>query len=275
MRRIFLRWDRLSVLSLFLGLCARPLFGHDTWILPQRARVAPGTELSLDLTSGMAFPANEVAVKPDRLARASIRLGGKATDLPQGSAAKDSLRIKARVLEPGIAALWVESKPRTLELKPKEVREYLDEIGAWDSIGKKWEAEGSGRWRETYVKHAKTFVRVGEPSGDSSWSEPVGMRLEIVPEKDPTLLVSGSDLPVRVLMDGKPLSDFPLGFVAAGQKTGSFQKTDEKGRAQISFNRQGWWLLRATLLTKSSQPDTDWESHFATLTVFVAGQGRE
>jgi len=223
----------------------------------------------------MAFPANEVAVKPDRLARASIRLGGKATDLPQGSAAKDSLRIKARVLEPGIAALWVESKPRTLELKPKEVREYLDEIGAWDSIGKKWEAEGSGRWRETYVKHAKTFVRVGEPSGDSSWSEPVGMRLEIVPEKDPTLLVSGSDLPVRVLMDGKPLSDFPLGFVAAGQKTGSFQKTDEKGRAQISFNRQGWWLLRATLLTKSSQPDTDWESHFATLTVFVAGQGRE
>jgi len=42
------------------------------------------------------------------------------------------------------------------------------------------------RWREQYRKHAKAFLRVGEALGaPSSWREPVGLELEIVPEGDP------------------------------------------------------------------------------------------
>jgi hypothetical protein len=218
----------------------------------------------------MAFPANEVAIKPDRLARASLRLARRVSDLPPGSAGKGSLRIQTPVSQPGVVTIWIESKPRTLELKPKEVHEYLDEIGAWESIGKKWEAEGSGRWSETYTKHAKTFVRVGEPAGDTSWSERVAMKLEIVPEKDPTLLATGDEFPVRLSLDGKPLARFPLGFVAEGQKTGAFRQTDEAGRAKIALDRPGWWLIRATRLAQTA--NGEWESDFTTLTVFVANR---
>jgi uncharacterized GH25 family protein len=48
------------------------------------------------------------------------------------------------------------------------------------------------RWRETYVKLAKTFVRVGQPTADQSWREPVGLALEIVPLADPSTLLVGS-----------------------------------------------------------------------------------
>jgi uncharacterized GH25 family protein len=48
------------------------------------------------------------------------------------------------------------------------------------------------------VKLAKTFVRVGQPTADQSWREPVGLALEIVPLADPTTLLVGSELSVRV-----------------------------------------------------------------------------
>jgi len=259
---------RFGVAVASLALTATVL-AHDTWILPERARVKPGEEISLDLTSGMAFPANEVAVKPDWLARASLRLAGRLSDLRAGTPGKTALQIRTLLRRPGIATVWIESKPRALELTPAQVREYLEEIGAWGTIGKKWEAEGSSRWRETYTKHAKSFVWVGDPAGDDSWREPVGMAFEIVPEKDPTAILNGEELSVRLLNDGKPLSDFPVGLLAASQKSGLLQRTDAEGRMRARLDRTGWWLVRATLLERSSPPRTDWQSRFTTLTVFV------
>lgn len=98
---------------------------------------------------------------------------------------------------------------------------------------------------------------------------PVGMELEIVPEKDPTRLRSEEELPVRLLKDGKPVPDQAVGLVAAGAKTGSLTKTDADGRVRLRLDRAGWWLIRATLLERSSESDLDWRSHFTTLTVLV------
>ena len=251
-------------------LLAARLPAHDTWILPNRPGVAPGRQVTFDLTSGMAFPANEVGVKPDRLARASARLGEAVTDLGREVGGKKALRLKARFPQPGIAAVWIESKPRALELKPAEVKEYLEEIGAWDSVGRRWESGGSGRWRESYTKHAKTYVRVGRPDRDDSWARPVGMELELVPESDPTHLAAGEELRVRLLKNGEPLPDVAVGLLAANAKSGTLSRTDSEGRVRLRFDRGGWWLVRATVLEPSSKPDLDWESHFATLTLFVA-----
>jgi uncharacterized GH25 family protein len=249
-------------------LLAGSLHAHDTWVLPNRPGVNPGKPVTFDLTSGMAFPANEVGVKPDRLARASARLGEAVTDLAREVSGKKALRLKARFPQSGIAAVWIESKPRALELKPAEVKEYLEEIGAWDSIGRKWE-QGKGRWRESYTKHATTYVRVGRPDRDDSWARPVGMDLELVPESDPTQVRAGEELQFRLLKSGQPAPDVAVGLVAANAKQGSLSKTDSEGRVRLRFDRGGWWLVRATVLEPSSKPDLDWESRFATLTIFV------
>jgi len=253
-------------------LLAGSLVAHDTWILPNRPRAVPGQQVAFDLTSGMAFPANEVGVKPDRLARASGKLGEKVFDLALEVKGKKALRLKARFSKPGIAAVWVESKPRALELKPAEVKEYLEEVGSWDSVGRKWESAGSGRWRESYSKHAKTYLRVGRPDADDSWSRPVGMDLELVPESDPTKISAGKELGLRLVKNGRPVPDLAVGLVAANAKTGSLSKTDSEGRVRFRFPQSGWWLIRATLLEPSSKPDRDWESRFTTLTVFVTAK---
>jgi len=120
-----------------------------------------------------------------------------------------------------------------------------------------------------YTKHAKTFIRVGRSPADGSWAEPVGMALEIVPERDPTRLNRGGDFPVRVLEHGMPLANFPLGIVREGRRKGEIRKTDDQGRVKFRLARRGRWLLRGTKLRKATQPEVDWESDFTTLTVDV------
>ncbi|MEP6742960.1 MAG: DUF4198 domain-containing protein, partial [bacterium] len=117
--------------------------------------------------------------------------------------------------------------------------------------------------------HAKTFIRVGQPQADGSWAEPVGMSLEIVPERDPTRLRRRDDFPVRVLDNGVPLPNFPLGIVREGRAKGEMRKTDAQGRVKFRLAMMGRWLLRGTKLRKGTKPGVDWESDFTTLTVDV------
>jgi uncharacterized GH25 family protein len=112
--------------------------------------------------------------------------------------------------EAGIATCWAELKPRQLELTAKQVEEYFAEIDASPSIRESWaNMKAPKRWREIYVKHAKTFSYIGDTEKDQSWSEPVGMSLEIVPGKNPATIKPGAAFPVRVLKDGLLLQTFP------------------------------------------------------------------
>jgi uncharacterized GH25 family protein len=261
------RFRRLAALLLLVASSAA---AHDTWVLPSRPAVPKGSEISLDATSGMGFPALDFAIQPDRISVARFRLAGKTAEIPLRTGASHSLRLAVRPEGEGIACLWIESKPKSIDLKPDQVREYLEEIGALETAGKEWSAAGStGRWREIYSKHAKTFVAVGAAEGDRSWAEPAGMRLEIVPETDPTRLKAKSDFSVRLLKEGRPLPRFQVGMVQAGQKTGEVRKTDANGRVSFTPDKKGWILLRATDLRRAGSPEADWESDFATVTLRV------
>lgn len=248
---------------------ALPALAHDTWLLARPSTVQPGTPVVLELTSGMAFPQPETAIKPERLERTGMRLGGATSALGNRRSAARFLQLEATPAKPGIATLWVELGQKSIDLAPGEVKEYLDEIGAPGAVRARWaRMPEPRRWRELYSKHAKAFARVGRPEGDRSWAEPVGMGLEIVPEKDPTALRPGDELPVRVLLHGKPMASFTVGLVRQGEQ-GTLKTTDVQGRVAFPIGKSGRWLLRATDLRPSSKPEADWESDFTTLTFEV------
>jgi hypothetical protein len=260
----------LTACAAVLCLDAAAARAHDTWLLPARFAVTPGSTVRLDLTSAMQFPEPETAVAADRLAATGTRLGGQTRPLDAKAGGEKTLVLEAALPTAGIAVLWVESRPRTLSLQPAEVEEYLDEIGAPDGVRARWKKDG--RWRESYRKIAKTFVRAGDGAADRSWAEPVGTALEIVPEQDPTALRAGDTLAVRVLHNGTALPRFSVAAVAGGQAHGLLRTTDEQGRVRFPLDRPGPWLIKGTLIEPSRVPDTDWESIFATLTVSVAAR---
>ena len=263
--------NRVQALGVLLvGCIAFPSAAHDTWLQPRRTAVLPGTIAQLDLTSSDNFAAFGTLIKSDRVATARARLNGKTFDIRPGSPEKKSLELRVPLSDPGVATLWLSLGPQSIELNRKQVQHYLDEIDAPALLTQAWYAgKGARPWREIYSKHTKTFVRVGRPKADRSWSEPVGMVLEIVPEKDPTTLRAGDDFPVRVLRNGTPLADFSLGIVREGKTNRSSTKTDTAGRAVFKLPRAGKWLLRGTELRSSQKPAVDWESDFTTMSFEV------
>jgi len=259
------------VLAVLVASCmGSAAAAHDTWLQPRRTAVLPGTIAQLDLTSSDKFAVFDTAIKLDRIERARARLNGKTFDIRPGGPEKKSLELRVALPEPGVATLWLSLAPQSIEMNRKQVQHYLDEIDAPPLLTQAWFAgKGAKPWREIYSKHAKTFVRVGRPKGDRSWSEPVGMALEIVPERDPTTLRAGDEFPVSVFKNGTPLIDFSLGIMREGRSNRPFKKTDASGRAVFKLGRAGKWLLRGTELRSSNKPGIDWESDFTTLLFVV------
>jgi uncharacterized GH25 family protein len=253
---------------LFLALVAPAVaLAHDTWLLPSRAAVAVGEALVLEMTSAMRFPEPEVPVKPERIARSGMRIGGTTAPLTPQDGAGKALKLSATPKADGLATVWAESLPRELDMKPDAVEHYLAEAGATE-VRDQWTKAGRGRWHERYVKYTKSFVTVGAPRDDRSWTEPVGLALEVVPQDDPARLTSGQPLSLRVLEDGKPAAGLTVAAATTGGKVASTGVTDGEGQVSLTLDKAGPWLIKAIRI-RAGDSAGDWHSRFTTLTLDV------
>ena len=253
----------LATLSLVADLSA-----HDTWLLPHSMRVAVGTPIAVSLTSGQAFPADDFAIVPARVTRATVRLAGVTSALPAPQSAKLSLRYVWVPRTAGLASIAVELAPKTLTLAPEKIEEYFLDINASRALRAAWDSVPSPkRWRESYVKHAMSYVRVGNAGVDTSWRHPLGLGFEIVPEVDPTALRAGDAFPVRVLRAGLGVAHLQVGLQHEGDPHVEFSTTDATGRTRVILARSGRWLVNVTDLRRSAKPGLEWESDFATMTI--------
>ncbi len=265
--------NNISPRSIFLVLAiaagAARAWAHDTWLQPRPTRAATGEPVAFEMTSAAGFIAPETAIKPARVSRAFGILAGERFLLSDFTLADKTLVLHANFPREGVAVLCVDLKPRLLTLAPDKIEEYLHEIHAGPGLRETWNAIPTPRqWRENYIKHAKTFVRVGTPAAlNRDWAIPLGAALEIVPERDPTTLRPGEELAVRVLRSGVPFPGFNLGFVSAGEKQEHVVTTDAAGRAQARLDAVGAWMIHGTDLRRSLETDLEWESDFVTMVV--------
>ncbi len=263
---------RLSVLTLLLvAVGASSLLAHDTWILPSVSRAKPGDLVTLNLTSGMAFPVDDFVISAARVVRSDVRLAGVTASLGKPTAMAQALQYRWRPSQVGIATAVADLSPKTLTLKPALIAEYLDDIGADSVTRAQWArlAKQGHQWRELYAKHSKTFVRIGEPANDSSWKMPSGLKLEIIPLGDPTQLKAGDSLRVRVVESGRAIAGLSVGAIHESSTAVQFQRTDARGEAVVRFPKAGHWLLNGTDLRLSKRAGLEWESDFTTVTLSV------
>jgi len=247
---------------------------HETWLLPSSMRVPVGRPVTLSLTSGMTFPNDDAPVAAARVDRSEVRLGTEIDPLPRPQSGARALRYTWTPRVPGVATIAIELAPRSLELKPSQIKEYFDEIHAGPAIIAQWDSvPAPRRWRESYTKHATSYVRVGGAGPDSSWKSAMGLGLEIVPERNPTAITAGETLPVRVLLNGSPLAGFSIGARHEGRSRSAFVTTDNSGRATIALRAKGRWLLFGTHLRRAQEPELEWRSDFVTMTTYVAPAG--
>lgn len=90
-------------------------------------------------------------------------------------------------------------------------------------------------------------------------SKPVGLFLEIIPEKDPLSVKPGDNLPVRVLLEGKPVEGLQVALGTTDHsESKDLPKTDKDGKVQIAIIKNGLQLVTTThSYPISGDPDAD------------------
>lgn len=242
---------------------------HETWMIPSSFSAKVGEEVRLDVSSGMAFPRLESPIRAQRVAGARYRLGRVNARVAALKTSKTSLELRQAFTNAGVATVWLDLKPKEIALADDQVAEYLDEIGATDELRSVW-ARRKGRvpWKETYTKHAKSFVAVGAANDDRSWAEGIGSTLELIPTTSPFTVEVGGELTVELQAGGKPLANFPVGLMVDGSTERVFRTTNTGGRATFPVAREGRALLFAVRLVPA--PDgSSWNSDFCTMTFAI------
>jgi uncharacterized GH25 family protein len=260
----------MMVAVTMLALFAPASFAHDTWIMADPPRVRSGGQVALHISSGMGFPVFETAPKSSRIASCEWRVGGKTGSLSSFDEKDSSLVVQGRVNTDGVAVVYVEFHPKEIDLEADQVKHYMDEIGAPESVRRAWEDAGpDAKFHETYTKHAKTYLRIGDSGDAKGCLGPVGFAIDFLPESDPTALKVGDTLTIKVIRGGDELEGFPVGTVGGNKKT-TMQRTSDAGMVAVKIDSPGWWLVRGTELRRNS--DDTWESDFTTLTFFVGNE---
>jgi uncharacterized GH25 family protein len=247
-----------------LGFVAAPAMAHDFWIEPSSFRPASGERVAVRLRVGEDMRGDPVPRDPSRIERfAEIGPAGEAavpgisgTD-PAGWAAPAG---------PGLHWLVYDSRHASVELAGAKFDTYLGQEGL-ERIRELRKGAGDGPVKEIFSRCAKSLLQVGlrgeKPS--SGYDRPVGLELELIPEKDPYSLKPGEALPVRLLYHGKPLDGALVVALASADDKVSARTSG--GRASLVLDRPGPWLIKAVhMVPAPAGSGADWESLWASLT---------
>lgn len=259
----------LLCLLAFFG-CAVAASAHDLWLQPSRFWTEVKTSVAVSILVGHGADRAPWGVPADRVVvLKSVGPAGTA-DLRGG------LRVQADL--PGVSfgtrgthIIALQSTHAVSELPAVRFNAYLEEEGLTPALAARSASRTTtAPGREIYSRRAKALVQVGPPGAPQPHiTRPVGLSLEIVPERNPYAPARDNALPVRVLFEGRPLPGalVKLTNLDADEKPVAMLRTDAAGRAVFNPLRSGAWLLNV-VWTKPIRGDRrgDFDTTFSSLT---------
>lgn len=263
-----------SALALVL-LAAAGASAHDFWIKPSTFRPAPGSSIEVALEIGHPGEEEPYARNPQRIERFVIAgpgTGGPAIDISGAPGAHPAGATS--VAGPGLYVIAYDSTHARSELPAEKFESYLEEEGLEHAIAAR-AAEGASEQpgKEIYSRCAKSIVRAAEPGHESqpdhqAAMNPLGMRLELIPQADPTTLAAGSTLKVVLLFDGKPVEGVKVeAMPIARPHSLPPMRTAADGSVSFTIDHAGPWMLHAVHIFDAPKASgARWESLWASLT---------
>lgn len=266
-----MRFEIPLALILVCGFAANST-AHEFWIEPSTFHTSESELIFVRLKAGEHFngrsqPRNPRNTNSFRIQRNDTiqDVKGQPGDEPAGFILLPG---------PGLYLLSYHSHPSKLNLDARRFEAYLREEGLESIIQLRADRQQSDELgRERFVRCAKSLIVAGDGGGDG-FDTILELPLEVVPERNPQLLHAGDLLSVKILHEGKPLSNAlvharntfdPANPVSA--------RTDAAGRVEIKLDCHGMWMVSCVCMTEvKDDSDVDWESCWASLT-FQIEQG--
>jgi hypothetical protein len=241
-------------------LAAAPAAAHDFWLQPADFWPAAEVETAMTLQVGHGPYRQRSPIPPSRITRFGAA-GPADADLRL-----DGLRFQ----RPGLYVLALETDDRAQSHLPAiRFNDYLAAEGLTPAIeARRRDGRTDRDGSEAYCRCAKAILHVGSEGEGDSATRPVGLALEIVPERDPYARPHAAALPVRVLYHGAPLAGALVKLTDLGhdEQPVEAHRTDAEGRAAFAWPDHGAWLLNV-IWTEALPPsaETDFATTFSSL----------
>lgn len=251
-----------------------PALAHEFWIEPTEFQVGAGEDLVANLRNGQNFEGTALAWFDNRFTRFDMISGDDLTPVP--GRLGDTPALNTTAPNEGLLVIVHETTPSSLTYTEWEkflaFADHKDfKTAAADHEANGWSQE---RFRETYTRHAKALVAVGDGAGSD---RAFGLETEFVALTNP--YAEGFTGPMRVQVHYRdvPRPDAQVEIfdrAPDGTVTVSLTRTDAAGQAEIDVSPGHDYLLDAVVLRESAEAGTSdtapvWETLWAALTFAV------
>lgn len=251
---------------------ATPGWAHDFWVQPLRFVLAAPGLVPVLIYVGHGPARERWGVAADRVVQfRSIGPDGVVDRM--GTLTLDGPRYDAVVplARSGAYVFGVQSRPAASDLPYLRFNQYLIDEGLTPiQAARKRAGTERSNGRELYSRRAKAIVQVGpvDPASIARVTRPIGLSLEIVPERHPGALAPGERMPVRVLYNGRPLAGalIKLTDLDADDKPVTTGRTDRAGRAAFAVPRSGSWQFNVVWADVTPGAAADYRTTFSSLT---------
>lgn len=251
---------------------AEPVEAHDFWLQPQRFRIDVGAVVPIAILVGHGVNRAPWGVASDRVLL--LRDFGPRGVVDHLAALRNRpvAAISAmRFTTAGTHIVALQSTHASSELPAVRFNDYLTQEGLTPASAARAQA-GAARapGREIYSRRAKTLVQVGPPGADQRHvTRPLGLTLEIVPERNPYAPGRTAAFPVRIVYQGRALPGalVKLTNLQADEKPVATRLSDRNGRAVFDVPNSGLWQFNV-VWTKPIKGDArgDFDTTFSSLT---------
>lgn len=263
---------KLLATAMLLPLATHAL-AHDVWIQPARFRVAADRPLPLTILTGHGKDRQRWPGDASYITMLANLAPTGRVDL------RDRFRTFSRAVDlfvnlriPGLHIFTMQTSFTPSDVPFGRFNDYVREEGLTPIIQERLRAGTfSTRGREIYARRAKALVQAGTSTGrpDPRATKPLGLSLEIVPERDPYALGKGRILPVHVVYEGRRLPGalVKLRDLQHDEEPVAKQISDRNGRAVFRIPATGQWLINV-VWSKPLKGDVraDFETTFSSLT---------
>jgi uncharacterized GH25 family protein len=260
---------RLAWLPLLL--VATPAVAHDFWIQPERFQTAAGATLGATFLVGHG-DARERWGNNNRIVLLGDFFNGQRRDRRALLRSGGTADIRLQFVEPGLHVIGLQTNYAFSELPAARFNDYAREEGLALVLAARQRAGKSNvAGRERYSRRAKALIQVGRqtPTNQALATRPIGLKLEIVPERNPYALDASRSLPVHVLYKGRrlPNATVKLTSLEKDERPVATAITDKAGRARFQVPERGSWLLNV-VWAEPVQGDrrADFDTTFSSLT---------
>ncbi len=250
---------------------ASPAIAHDFWLQPKGFQFPAPARAPFVILVGHGPVRQRWAVDLNRVVfLRSFGPGGvqdRRTELREGGGVDGVLQFS----KSGTYVVAMQTTPAESDLPALRYNSYAAEEGLTPALVLRQRAgQTESNGREIYSRRVKALIQVGSVGGPQPHvTRPVGLSLEIVPERDPYRLKPGEALPVRVLFEGRPLAGALVKLTNLDFDTRPVEthRSDRAGRAAFSVPNHGAWLINV-IWTKPirGNPKADFDTTFSSLT---------